>query len=229
MSRFSRDEVTCSHCGSRSLQNVYSSVNAGRSPSLRESILSGAFHRFECPFCRALFVWESPFVHVDVARKQWLVQNPRSWEPGWRKREADAVRRYVEATQRPGAATGVDAIFAGTTVRLVFGLAALREKILCLDAGIDDATLEALKLDLMRSVKGLWFHPAGRPRLDAVSTETLTFVALPPGGGDERVRFEVARQAGLAAVRAPGFEHLRAVLVEGSYVDVGRVLYEGLA
>lgn len=227
MSRFSRKEVTCGHCGSRSLQNVYSSVNANRSPSLRENILAGRFHRFECPFCRESFVTDSPFVYVDVTRKQWLVQNPRSWGQGWRKREAEAVRLYVDATQRPHAPRGAEALFAGTTMRLVFGLAALREKILCLDAGIDDVALEALKLDLMRSVEGLWLHPDGRPRLDEVSAEGLTFVAIPPGGGDQWVQFEVDREASLAALRVPGFEELFRVLGEGSYVDVGRIMYEG--
>lgn len=228
MSRFSRTAVPCAHCGNESLQTIYASVNAVRSASLRAEILAERFHRFECPFCREWFTAEPPLVYVDVARRQWIVQNPRGWEVGWRAREAEAQQQFVEATRPPHVSSGAEALFAGTRLRVVFGMAALREKILCFEAGLDDAALEALKLDLMRSPDlDLPLHPAGRPRLHEVSSDEIVLLAVPPTGDDDMARIAVPRAAVEEIARAAGFEGVLRELRSGSYVDVGRIMIGG--
>lgn len=226
MSLYSSMDVACSECGQRSTQTVYSSVNAARSPWLRDDVLAERLHVFECPFCRAEFVAETPFVYLDVPRGHWVVHYPPSWEDAYPTHEADAGRLLREATSPPEAPERAATLLDGAQVRVVFGLAALREKLVGWDAGIDDAALEALKVDLLRSVEGLWFHPAGRPRLREASPESLTFAAT-SHENDDVLQITIPRTACEDITGAPGFGPLLSELRAGRYVDVGRVLFFG--
>lgn len=67
--------------------------------------------------------------------------------------------------------------------RVIFGLAALREKIVCFDAGVDDRLVEALKLQLLRDL-GLTFADGGYFHLVAVTGLELEFEYAPDAGSE---------------------------------------------
>ena len=68
-------------------------------------------------------------------------------------------------------------------MRCVFGLPALREKLIAADAGLDDRLVEAFKLSLFETVAGLPFEAARRPRLVVADADTLVF-AIPADPSD---------------------------------------------
>src|SRR5206468_19949 len=68
----------------------------------------------------------------------------------------------------------------GMVVRTVFGLDALREKIVAFEHGVDDAQLETLKLRLMTARDDLPRTMSSRPRLMAVTGDVLHFIIAVP-------------------------------------------------
>jgi len=105
----------------------------------------------------------------------------------------------------------------GLELRAVFGLAALREKVLLSDAGIDDAWVEALKLDLMRSGRFGPLHPNNRPRVTQVDDKHLVFGNIKV----QRTVVDDMMNEPVAWVRA------HSSVMGGPYVDVGRLLIPG--
>ncbi len=216
MSVFRDRAVACPRCGAVEERTLAVSLNAPRVPHVREAILDGRFQSFTCARCGGRFVVDGPLVWLDFPNKRWLMVFPSRWEEAWRSLEDDPAASHREAMVEH-APPMVQAQSAGYTIRAVFGFAQLRDKLRALEAGLDDAALEALKLELMRSLPGLALHPAARLELVAAGDPLLLAVADQP----ER-RVEVARARLDAA--APS---LRAALAEGPYVDVGRILIGG--
>lgn len=145
MSRFVPEEVSCPCCGDRRERSVYRSVNAERSPRLRAAIVADEFQRVECPACGLSFAIGSPFIYVDGARREWFAVYSRADRASWRALE-DASELAFQAAAGPRAPAAVRPLFAGCVRRTVFGLEALREKIVCRAAGLDDVALELFKL-----------------------------------------------------------------------------------
>ncbi|HEX9454868.1 MAG TPA: CpXC domain-containing protein, partial [Candidatus Binatia bacterium] len=58
--------VTCP-CGNTIAANLARSINAGRTPAIRETIIRGEFHRVNCPQCGRRQAVESPFFYTDLA------------------------------------------------------------------------------------------------------------------------------------------------------------------
>jgi CpXC protein len=216
--------VPCPGCGTVATRRLAHSINAGRAPQHRVAILAATFQRFTCEQCGLVHTVESEFPYTDEGRRQLFFCHPRDGEPRWRELEAafaEVVRtQLVEADVEAAREFGRD-----LTTRLVFGLEALREKILCFDVGLDDRVLEALKLVVLRDADGLPIGPACRPRLSRADEATLTFVA--PRSADETVEIGVDRRAvhEIAADTA----RWRATIeqVDGLYVDTGRILLRG--
>jgi hypothetical protein len=63
----------------------------------------------------------------------------------------------------------------GLRPRLVFGWAALREKLICQDLGVDDTTLEFLKMAIMRDVERPPVADETELRLTGGDVDTLEF------------------------------------------------------
>jgi hypothetical protein len=111
------------------------------------------------------------------------------------------------------------------TVRTVFGLEALREKLVCWDAGFDDVLIEVLKLEQLGVAPGgAWLDDRRNARLAGVDAETLAIVIGAPGRAEHALLAELPRAAyvALAADRARSAE-LAAKLSAGPFVDVGRI------
>jgi hypothetical protein len=222
MSIFEPHVVECPHCGARERRSIARSIAAARRPDLRDAILADRFQRFDCDGCGARFAVDGPFFYFDLDRRHWLGVYPERWEDSWRALEKEVAESFrlsaVEFAPRM-----IRDVANEFVVRLVFGLAALRDKLLCLDAGLDDGWLEVLKLRLLRDGEVLRFSPAERPSLTRVG-EGLRFSSQ---HGDEIVELEVAR-ARLDELRQDrAWDVAYQQLTGGPYVDVGRVLFAG--
>ena len=148
MSTFIELQIPCPACGQLSPRQVATSVNIARLPEAHDEILNDTFQRFDCDHCGAPSPAFVPFVYIDFDRGYMIDVRSPTEEHRWGELEhepVDAFERYLgaDAPELPRA------IGEGMVVRIVFGLPALREKLVTFDNGLDDTALEALKLRLM--------------------------------------------------------------------------------
>jgi hypothetical protein len=219
MSVLDRHELPCPSCGVVSAQELFSSINAARSPQLRGEILAGRLHLLSCPACRCAFRADAPLVYVDSARGQHFLELPRALEPSWEASEGVVREHFARLHEEahPG--------LAGLRERLVFGLDALGEKLVAFEAGVDDAALEVLKMEVLRSSPGVAFHPDARPRLVAADEGELTLALCDEEGALRELR--VPRAALSAVADSPAHAALIEEQRRGLYVDAGRWLIDG--
>ena len=217
MSTFARRRYPCPTCRVEAERDVAVSLNGGRRDDLRSAILAGTFQRYRCASCGAEYLVDDPFVYLDFGRKEWIASYPPSREREWPALETEPVEDW-RTTMITHAAPVAREMSSGFRIRAVFGLAALREKLLCFEHGVDDGWLEVLKLDLMRSVPGIGLHPDRRPRLVDVLPDALVVA-----GAFGVLR--VSRDA-LTQIRTDPIEWSEAweAVTRGAWVDVGRVL-----
>jgi hypothetical protein len=246
MSIFEQRTLTCPHCGARAEHAVAVSVNGGRSPQYRQQILDGSFQVMTCATCGEKADADGPFIYIDLRAKQWIGCFPRAWEAAWRSYENEPLDSW-RRSMVDHAPSNVRRMADGFRVRAVFGLPALREKLLCFVHDIDDRVLEALKLDLLRSHPALVMNPDARPLLVEAGDATLVLIAhVPPspaaadsaGLGAAPASRAAWRDVRITMPRAE-LDRIRAdasawasVLVEvagGPYVDLGRIMLTGTA
>ncbi len=147
MSTFRPADVPCPGCGFALPTMVLRSVRIRLLPAVREDVLAGRHGRLTCPVCRTTIQVEVPCVYLDTVRGQYFGVALPSEEADAAAVRARHVASYDEAiTAGPPPAQQIG---AGMHHRLVFGAAALREKLLLADAGIDDRCVEAAKLAMM--------------------------------------------------------------------------------
>ena len=219
MSTFALRPRRCSACGAVSSAEVAVSLNGERRPDLREAILDGSFQRSTCAACGAPHRVQDPFVYLDFARKEWITCFAPDREPDWARLECEPMEDWREGMVT-FAPPMVRELSAGFRIRAVFGVDALREKLLCFANGLDDAWVELLKLQVMRERADLVFSPSRRLRLYAVEPDTLWFGVM----GTAHT-LGVGRGALLALQEEPlawltPMEHL----TRGPYVDLGRMM-----
>ncbi len=160
-----------------------------------------------CAACGATGALEAELLYTNIEKKYWIVMLSSYEEPRWREHEA----RVKLAFEQHCRLAGVSATQAGAlAVRVVFGLAALREKVLCFDAGVDEAAIEALKLASRRP---------GAPPARLVEVDADEIVLAAPGAPQVRH----PRAAVGAAACAPEASAAAASLRGKVYVDAQRL------
>jgi hypothetical protein len=225
MSIYEQRTLTCPHCGHQAVQSVAVSLNAARARVQRQAIMDGTFQRFECDACRERYRADGPLIYIDFDEKLWIGVFPAPWESTWWKCEQEpalAFQRNVEENSP----SMVKEWGPGFTIRTVFGLECLREKLVAYEAGVDDRVLEAFKLDLLRSMGPHELSRRARPRLREASASELSFDVPRPEPADPgriaKVKVARAELARIDANRA-AWDSVLATLSEGPYVDLGRI------
>ncbi|MDQ3364781.1 MAG: CpXC domain-containing protein [Myxococcota bacterium] len=149
MSRFEPAEVHCG-CGASFEVMAADSLHVTNLPDVRASILRGDFHQFRCPRCDARVQLDKLIAYTDFDRWQWFTVFPEQALATWQDAVQFTERSFVATVEERSAPLAKSwAPKFRPQLRAIFGVQALREKLMILDAGLDDRTIEALKLQLL--------------------------------------------------------------------------------
>ena len=217
MSTFLPVEVTCEACGSVQVESLATSLNVTRTPEWKDRVLDGSFQVVTCKSCANTWEAVEPFVYLDFNQRLYVGVYPGSAESVWWMHERDPADAFVRnlGWAAPPVARPVG---EGFVVRTVFGLAALREKVIALEASLDDVVLEILKLRLMLTRADMTLGVDSRPRLVRVDEGSLVFIS----SGAE---FPLNRLEYLAVAGDRELSELVYPFLAGHpYCDAGRIL-----
>lgn len=226
MSLFFDATATCGQCGTETPVRLAGSVNADNRPDLRAEILAGEFQAETCPTCGTRLRLPVHLSYLDVGRGNWMLAERVERVAEWREVEVGA-RAIFEQSYGPKASPLAQELGGGLRPRLVFGWAALREKLRCDDLGLDDVTVELAKLTMLRAIPGApLLDEAQELRLVASGSDGLHFVwvdSVTEAYGDGTA---VPRDiiADIEAGPEP-WRDLRGRLTEGMFVDVRRLFF----
>lgn len=224
MSIFIPVQARCGKCGATAEASLAASVNADRRPDLRRAILDGTFQSMPCPSCGTQVRLPAHLTYIDVARDQWILVEDAARVTRWREVEAEADALYGKAFGRE-APQVQRSMGQDMTPRLVFGWAALREKLLADDAGLDDVVLELLKIGVLRNVPAPPLSDTTELRLVSADDAGMKLRwldgATEKGIADLPLDRELYDE--LAGNLAPWAE-LRGELEAGLFVDMKRIL-----
>jgi hypothetical protein len=221
MSTFTQRACRCPACGATQTRRIAAALNGGRAPAARAALLDGSFQRQPCDACGRPFTVEDPLIYSDLGRGQLVQVAARRDLPRWPALEAEVAASAARVLTGPDAPASAAPLVVRLRVRLVFGLAALREKLLAWDGGLDDVDLELLKLIAARQ-EGVPLAHAATLRLIRMAPAHALFV------DDAATSWTVPRdEPALANLRAAGLGEVRAALAAGPYVDLARLLRVG--
>jgi hypothetical protein len=225
MSMFDTATATCPNCGAEAELEVVLSVNADRRPDLRAEILDGTFQAVACAKCGTRMRLEPEFVFFDLGRRQWIVVHPADAVDGWADAE-ERARAIFDESFGAGAPAQVRELTEGVAPRVVFGWPALQEKLLCADLALDDATLELLKLAILRvQGEGLTISGEHELRLAGGDAANLRLDLLHGLSEAPEKRLDLPRQAYDDIAEDPQpWQALRARIASGLFVDMARML-----
>lgn len=168
-------DIPCPHCQQLNEALVAISINAGRSPHFREALLAQHLHRFHCEHCHTPYNVEVDLNWIDFDRMHWFRVFPLQERSNWEQliyQSSDTYQRNILDENVPGL---VKDLGKGMLVRSVFGMLALREKIIALEAGLDDRVLAMCQwmLFLERSQQ----RELSMPRLFSCDGHTMEFIS----------------------------------------------------
>ena len=119
----------CSKCGQQNTVTVYRSINIAENPELKDKVRDGSLFLWECPHCG----------QVNLARYETLYHDPAAKLMVWLIPEGEISETQMKAITMHTKAMG------GYTLRRVNDMGSLMEKVLVVDAGLDDVVLEMCK------------------------------------------------------------------------------------
>lgn len=226
MSILETQTVACPSCKEELTFETAHSVLADRRPDMRAAILAGTFQAEVCEHCGTHFRREPDLNYLDIARGQWILTCPATDVVDWPALEARA-QGIFELGYGVMAPAPAQEIGRDLAVRVAFGWPALREKILAAEAGLDDALLECLKLNILRTLDGPAMTDTVELRLHDADEARLTLAWLDSDSGELIEIIEVPRAAyDRLAEAGADYAELRASLGEGPFVDMNRLLID---
>ena len=223
MSLFQTATVNCPACSKPVEFGVVDSLNADRRPDLRAAILDRSFQTQRCA-CGETFRLEPRMTYLDVRRKQWILVEPLHKLAEWSALEEKA-RTTFEAAYGARAAAAARKVAVGMQVRVTFGWAALHEKLLCREHGIDDVILEIIKATLLRTQPNTPLADDTELRLVDVLDDKLRMCWLRATTEGILEDLRIPRSLCDDITSDPdGYQRLSSQLTAGPFVDLHRVL-----
>lgn len=218
--------VACPSCGKEDSYAITRNINATWKPFYRDKIMDGSLHRVACAACDHEFFIDAPLHYCDFRRGEWIMMYPLAWEPRWRDWADDVNQSYDLSYAGPETPPWVRNNPPDMWRRAVFGLPAMREKLILHEAGIDDVSVEALKMHMLLANEATAPIPEYRPRCVAVDERSLLFSQwLDSGDGLVPGALSISRADVLGAQNALRSTSLVARLQESPYVDLGAIMY----
>jgi hypothetical protein len=222
MSIFRNLSVECPACSTPVTFELVYSVAADRRPDLREAILDGSFQRKACPACDTSFRADPEFSYMDIRRGQYIGVWPASKREDWRDC-AERTQQVFDEMLGAGATPEAQELGKKLEPRAVFGWAALVEKILAKQAGIDDRTLEIAKAAVMRTLETMPLPGALEFRLLRLEGDDPVFGWVRSADGTASGAVRVPRQLVADIDAAPDtWRELRDSVGDGLVVDFQR-------
>lgn len=228
MSVFNTMALACPSCGEKMDFEAVASVNADRRPDLRDEIVDGTFQRTDCPKCGVSFRLDPDMVYLDIGRGQWIAVFPATDLGDWEGREAQARDSFARA-YGDEASPAAKAIGGDLHARVAFGWAALREKLLATQHGLDDKLLELMKIAMIRGLENPPLGDGSELRLVEVDEEEDSLILAWIQAQDESVieMMKVPRSLyDEIAEDGEGWDALRDSVAAGMFVDMQRLFIE---
>lgn len=229
MSVFRPEFMRCPECGHDNEETVAVSLHGPRVPEVVDAIVDGTFQCFDCRGCGLPYRADGPILYIDFERKHWIGEMPIAMERDWallEQQPLDVFRQSLLDLAPAFLRSEAD----GFSVRAVFGLEALAEKILLLTAGLDDHSIEIAKFATILQT-GALLSPTWRSRVVRVADGRVTLIVWhadrdgPPTSEHVDVPFDEIDRIGAH----PDWRRLRGELSIGPYVDIGRTMMDGRA
>ncbi|MCC6622650.1 MAG: CpXC domain-containing protein [Deltaproteobacteria bacterium] len=156
MSSFEVSSLRCPRCETTFECGTASTINVTRMPWAKEQILSGIFHRFDCPSCAEVIRLDRPFAYIDLEDLRFVQVLPLAVIDGWPEHEEITEQALHMAADPDPLARDLPGRFH---IRTCFGTHQLADKIRIWDAGLDDALVELLKMELLLAQPELRARP----------------------------------------------------------------------
>ncbi|MGZ5267551.1 MAG: CpXC domain-containing protein [Caldimonas sp.] len=225
MSRFVQETFPCPWCDAPQEMGIVASVNADRRPDMRRAMLDDSFQRGRCEACGTKYRAEPDLTWMDGAHKLWVLVEPPRQLADWPALE-DVARTAFERAYGPEASPSAQRLGRGMRSRIAFGWAGLREKLLCAEHGLDDATLELMKFALLRTLDDIPLADDAELRLVGVDGKRLDF-AWVRSNSDRVLETMSASRAVFEEIErdeSGAWSDLREAVSAGPFVDVNRLL-----
>jgi hypothetical protein len=139
--------IPCRSCGEEVLAVTIESANPWRHPPFQEQLLDRELLKMPCPHCDAEHRHYDRFTWIDLPARLCIAVLHESERPEWPELEAEALRE-LSVPLRVEGPPFVREFGETVSIRLVFGLEELREKVVCRIHDLDDRLIEAMKEDL---------------------------------------------------------------------------------
>ena len=137
MSQSAMQEITCPQCGKKSSFLVWDSINTLQNPEMKEKVRNDEAFRFHCPACGASAMLNYNFLYHQQEDKVLIFVNADG---------SDCKEMESILDQRGNA-------FDGYKKRIVQSYNEFKEKLLILDAGLDDRIVEIIKSSIWDNVE----------------------------------------------------------------------------
>lgn len=143
MSKLDRTSGSCGNCGEEVDVEYWSSVNIKLDPTLKQKMLDYELNIFECPKCKSRSILPFDLLYHDMDKRLWFQLTFAEEIDASLNQQNELIKEMKELTGNVGELMSVD-----YTRRLVTSYEQLVEKVLIFDEGLDDRTLELIKLVL---------------------------------------------------------------------------------
>lgn len=141
MSLNSKQNVRCPQCGQMTEVTVWNMITVKDSADLKRDLLSGRVNMFQCPSCSHTALMPTPMLYQDDEKRLLISFSPCS-EPLLKAQLYDNICKSSKDS-------GELEKFEGYNLRFVTDYNELLEKILIFDNGLNDKTIEVLKLMIL--------------------------------------------------------------------------------
>ena len=130
-------EITCPACGSKHEFKVWDSINTKQDPELKEAVRTGDAFRYTCPDCGATALLNYNFLYHQMEDKYMVFVSVEG--DAWNQ-----MMSILSARQKD---------LPDYTMRIVRSYNDFREKLMILDAGLDDRVVEIIKSSVWHNVE----------------------------------------------------------------------------